>query len=270
VTFTAVVQAVAAESGPPAGTVTFTDGTTTLASIHLTSGTATLTTKTLAVGNHPIKATYNGAAALLPSSTPTLNQSVHRASTTLTLTSSADPSVAGQSVTFAAVVKVAAPGSGTATGTVTFTDGATTLATVNLAAATAKLTIRTLAVGNHSIKATYSGSVPLLRSGAPTLTQTVHQASTAVTLTSSANPSAAGQSVTFAAVVKAVAPGSGTPSGSVTFTDGTTTLATVNVSSFTARLTIKTLAVGNHQIGAIYNGSSSLLGSAANLTQTVH
>src|SRR5271157_3735824 len=45
----------------------------------------------------------------------------------------------------------------------------------------------------------------------------VSQSSTTTTLTSSANPSATGSSVTFTATVAAVSPGSGTPTGSVTF-----------------------------------------------------
>ena len=75
----------------------------------------------------------------------------------------------------------------------------------------------------------------------------VSQSSTTTTLTSSANPSATGSSVTFTATVAAVSPGSGTPTGSVTFmADGTTitgspvTLnssggATITTSTLTAR-----------------------------------
>src|SRR5262249_44379944 len=47
--------------------------------------------------------------------------------TTTTVTSSPNPSVFGQSVTFTATVSAASPGSGTPTGTVTFEDGGTTL-----------------------------------------------------------------------------------------------------------------------------------------------
>ena len=50
----------------------------------------------------------------------------------------------------------------------------------------------------------------------------VSQSSTTTTLTSSANPSVTGASVTFTATVAAVSPGSGTPTGTVTFKDGAT------------------------------------------------
>ena len=54
----------------------------------------------------------------------------------------------------------------------------------------------------------------------------VSQTSTTTSLTSSANPSVFGQSVTFTATVAAVSPGSGTPTGTVNFLDGTTTIGT--------------------------------------------
>ena len=60
---------------------------------------------------------------------------------------------------------------------------------------------------------------------APQVQQTlvVTPANTTTTLASSANPAVPGQSVTFTAVIAAVAPGGGTPTGTVNFTsDGTT------------------------------------------------
>jgi hypothetical protein len=73
--------------------------------------------------------------------------------------SSADPSVAGQSITLTATV-ASSPATGTLTGTVTFTDGGTTiLGTAALCAGDqAALPISGLAVGEHSITATYSGN----------------------------------------------------------------------------------------------------------------
>ena len=56
-----------------------------------------------------------------------VSQSVDQASTSTSLASDVNPSVHGESVTFTATVSVTAPGSGTATGTVEFFDGATSL-----------------------------------------------------------------------------------------------------------------------------------------------
>jgi hypothetical protein len=83
VTFTATVTAV---SGVPTGTVTFRDGVTVLGSGTLNgSGVATFATNSLAVGTHPITASYEGAAMFVPSS-GTLNggQVVQRAQLTVT------------------------------------------------------------------------------------------------------------------------------------------------------------------------------------------
>src|SRR5207237_2218566 len=61
------------------------------------------------------------------SSSGTLSQVVNKADTTTALSSSANPSVVGQAVTFTASVTVTAPGTGTPSGAVTFQDGATPL-----------------------------------------------------------------------------------------------------------------------------------------------
>ena len=69
---------------------------------------------------------------------------------------------------------------------------------------------------------------------------------------------AAGRNVTFTATVRAVAPGSGTPSGTVTFIDGSTTIGTVAVGGTgTAALTTNALGRGTHTLTARYNGSAS-------------
>ena len=49
------------------GTVTFTDNGSTLGTEPLSGGQATLSTSSLALGDHPIKASYNGDANNLSS-----------------------------------------------------------------------------------------------------------------------------------------------------------------------------------------------------------
>jgi len=75
--------------------------------------------------------------------------------TNTVLSSSANPSVFGQSVTFTATVSSAADSP--PTGTVTFLEGATPLGTGTLASGQATFTTSSLAVGSHSIKAQYGG-----------------------------------------------------------------------------------------------------------------
>ncbi|MCG6204084.1 putative Ig domain-containing protein [Rhodopseudomonas sp. HC1] len=92
------------------------------------------------------------------------------AATTTTLTSSRNPSDAGQAVSFAATVTA----SGTAaTGTVTFTDGGVTLGSVALSAGVATLTTSGLTVGSHTIVASFAGNTSFGASTSQPLLQAV-------------------------------------------------------------------------------------------------
>lgn len=88
-----------------------------------------------------------------------------------------------------------------------------------------------------------------------------------ITLTSSANPASVSAQVTFTASLTSAA---GTPTGSITFYDGTTQLGSGSVTSGMASCSTSTLAAGAHTITATYGGDSnfsSVTGSA--LTQTI-
>ena len=92
-----------------------------------------------------------------------------------------------------------------------------------------------------------------------------------VSISSSVNPSASGQAVTFtAAITPAVAGVSAVPSGTITFLDGNTIVGTATVSAGQATLAVSNLAVGTHSITAKYSGSSSFVPTVSSaLTQTV-
>jgi uncharacterized delta-60 repeat protein len=190
--------------------------------------------------------------------------------TTTTVASSANPAVFGQSVTFTATVSPQS-GSGTPTGTVTFLDGSTTLGTATLASGQATFSTASLAVGSHSVTVSYSGDTSFTASTSSTLSETLNPGHTTTTVASATNPSVFGQSVTFTATVSAASPGSGTPTGTVTFLDGVTTLGTVTLSGGAASFSTASLAVASHTITASYNGSTSFHSStnAAALAETV-
>ena len=78
--------------------------------------------------------------------------------TTVTLTSSVNPSFFNQPIALTAVVKPAAPGAGVPTGTATFFDNTTnkTLAAIKLVGGRAVLTTAALAVGTHDITVSYT------------------------------------------------------------------------------------------------------------------
>ncbi len=98
----------------------------------------------------------------------------------------------------------------------------------------------------------------------------LNTAGTFITTTSSPNPSAVGQSVTFTAAVKGSINTTTTPTGSVTFYDGSTSLGKVTMTAGSASLSTSTLAAGNHTITASYSGDTNFFAhTGAPLTQSV-
>ncbi len=265
VTFTAVVQSPAGTTAT--GTVTFLDGSTSLGTAPLSSNSAQLAVSALSVGTHSVTAVYAGNANLSGSTSAALSQVVNGATTTTTATSSPNPSNFAQSVTLSATIQLAFGGS--ATGTVTFFDGATSLGSASVSANAAQLSLATLTAGAHSITAKYNGDANFSANTSATITQTVNQGSTATTVVSNLNPSAFAQSVTFTASVQSSAGGS--PTGTVTFFDGGSSLGSVNLSGASAQLTVSSLSVGSHSITAKYSGDSSFAASTSgSLTETVN
>ncbi|MEV6318559.1 Ig-like domain-containing protein [Streptomyces sp. NPDC051776] len=253
--FTITVTPVAPGAGVPTGTVTISGNQGDSVTLPLDAdGVVTGTIPPFAPGSYAATATYNGDANFLPSS-GTDTQVVNRSATTTTVTSSPDPSVFGQTVTFTATVTPVAPGAGTPTGTVTFTESGGGTVTVPLdAGGVATFTSDALAVGTYSGTATYNGDTNFMPStGADS--HNVEPADTTTTVTSAPDPTVVGQRATFTATVAPVAPGAGTPAGTVTFTiDGTTTL-TGTLAGGIATVSTDTLTPGAHDVQATYVGA---------------
>jgi hypothetical protein len=269
VTFTAVV--VATGTIVPTGTVKFYDGTTqigtgTVAASGTSTATATFLTSTLATGAHSISAVYAGDKNNFTSTSPTLTQAVNIASTTTALTASANPAIAGNSLTLTATVTANA---GTAAGTVNFYNGSTLLGAGTLnGAGVATLSTSALPVGAYTLTATYVGNTNDTASTSAGLAETVIQATTGVKLAASSASVVVTNSVTLTATVSG---NGGVPTGNVTFMDGTTTLSTLAVNgSGVATYSTSSLAVGAHTITAAYGGDANDAGSnSAPLTVTV-
>ena len=168
------------------------------------------------------------------------------------LASSVNPSVAGQNVVFTATVAAAPPATGTPTGTVVFTDGAIVIGSGALSNEQVSISTSTLIYGSHLITAAYSGDSTFGVASA-TLTQIVLTPA-ALSLVSSADPSAPGQSVTFTSTVTSSPPSSVIPGGTVTFSDGGAILSTTPVANSQASFTTSSLSAGIHVIAASYSG----------------
>ena len=258
---------VTSATGPvPSGMVTITDDTlkTTIGTATLTAGTTTISTSTLAGGTHTILATYNGDTSYIGGAIGTVVQTVNAAASTVGLTSSLNPSVYGQSVTFTATAGSSVTGA--RTGSIAFKDGLTTLQMVTLNNGTATLTTSALVAVSHSITAVYTGDTNYLTSASAALAQLVSKGNTTTSVVSSSTPSLIGTSVTFTATVSAVAPSTGTPTGTVTFRDNGNAIGTgsLDKDGF-APFSTATLAAGNHDITAVYSGSTNHNGSTSGI-----
>jgi hypothetical protein len=99
---------------------------------------------------------------------------------------------------------------------------------------------------------------------------TIGPATTGISVSASPNPAAWGQYITFAATITVAAPGSGVPTGTVTFKDGDTIFVTGTLQVINgvdqAVCSTGALTVGDHAITAVYSGDPNYFGSSSNAT----
>lgn len=270
ITFTATVAVNSPGSGTATGSVEFRNGTQSLGTGTLNgSGVATFSTSSLPLGANSITAVYAGDTRFITSTSAALTQTIEQASTT-TLNSVPLTSVFGQSVTLTATVAPGSGGSGTPTGTVNFFSGALPLGNASLIGGVATLSTTSIPTGSASLTAQYLGDSTFAGSNSPAITQTVAKASSTTKLTASPNPAGTNQLVTLTATIAAVSPGSGTPTGSVLFLNGTTSLGTATLSGGIAVLATVSLAQGANSITAVYQADTNFQASTSQaLTVTV-
>ena len=183
--------------------------------------------------------------------------------TTVAVTSSANPSLVGASVTFTATIS---NGGLPLTGTVLFFDGATQICSVTVSGSSAACTTSALTLGQHSMTAKYSGDANDASSVSVALVQVVKQSAT-LTLTVVPNPAVVTANV--ALTLTATAP-TGTPSGIVTFCDGSANLNAVSLSaSGMAAYSTATLNVGTHPLLVKYAGDSSNAAGQSNVVMEI-
>jgi VCBS repeat-containing protein len=185
--------------------------------------------------------------------------------TLVVITSPSDLTVtAGQTALFSAAA------SGTPAPSVQWqvsTDGGATFNNVPGETSTTLTFTASLSQNGNLYRAVFTNLSGTATSRAATLT--VISPATTTALVSSQNPSVFGQAVTFSVTVSSPA---GTPTGTVTFLDGATSIGTGTLdSSARAALSISSLAVGPHSITAVYSGDGNFSGStSATLSSTVN
>ncbi|HEY0701193.1 MAG TPA: Ig-like domain repeat protein [Candidatus Acidoferrales bacterium] len=190
------------------------------------------------------------------------------AASTTSLGASATQVTAGQSVIFTATVAASGGGSGTPSGTVTFSDGATQIGTGTLSSGIATFSTSTLASGSHSITAAYAGDSSFSASTSAAVGVSVSAATpptktaTTTTVSPSATQLTTGQTLTLTIHV-APNSGSGTPTGTLTLFDGATQISSPALVAGAASYNSSTLAAGNHSFTVNYSGDANFAASVS-------
>ena len=142
--------------------------------------------------------------------------------------------------------------------------------TFTLLSGPATLSVNSLTVngaGTVAITANQAGNANYAPAPQVVENITVNKALPIVSIASSANPVLLQNAITLSATI---ASGAGTPTGTVTFLDGSTPLGTGTLSGGVVTLTTSSLAAGTHSITAAYGGDANFLASTSSpLTQLV-
>jgi hypothetical protein len=277
VTLTATVSDASGGGATPTGTVTFRAfDRGTLGTVALVGGKATLHVA-LSAGVHSVGAGFDGSESFFPSGASITQRWGGQVRPTVLLSGFPNPAPEGFPVTLTAGVRPA-EGTGAATGSVTFRDGATVLAIVALGSpdfdeggltASASFTASGLSAGTHSLTADYAGDGNLLAGTCSPDALVIGQPITTEThldQDSGSSVAVAGRAALFSASVFASGIGS-RPGGTVSLVEGTTVLATAPAAS--GFLSVFGLAAGAHQVFARYEGAGATFAPSVSAVETV-
>jgi hypothetical protein len=306
-TLSATVTVTSPGSGIPTGTVHFviTGGGTICTGALNGASPDKVTCVTHA--NNPdtvhIHAVYAGNSSFTGSSGGTLHATIVKGTTTTTVSTAGgvNPSSYGQAVTFKATVAPVSPAGGTPTGKVLFTlsdpaptkgpghlpalscTGGDTQTLVSGVATCAVATDLVISQSPTSVIATYAGSTAYAGSTSSKYTQTIGKDGSTVTVSSKANTTVTSKAADFTATVAAAAPGSGDPTGTVTWTiKGTSGPAITTCTGGNSTVNKKTGAVsckvgagkltaadGPYTVKVTYSGDTDFTTSSGTFTQHV-
>ncbi len=191
---------------------------------------------------------------------------------TRTLVSTPDTSVVGGQVVHLKAVVKPVLGSGLPTGKVTFKDGSAVIGTAQLVLVSgvevAKITTNALSAGTHTISAVYAGNTSWAASTSLSITVTVGNGTSTTTVVAVAVAAVPGK-YNLNAKVKIDKPGTGTPTGYVTFViDGGPGQAVGLDATGRAHLAVRFAVGTKHTVQVTYGGDSRVAGSSATTTFT--
>ncbi len=246
--------------GAPSGAITLTiSGTSTSLTQTLTPASATSSTATFSVpspapGGITLSINCTSTTNYSCQNPLTTNVQIAKATPVLSISFTPNPPVSGQQIALNAVVSTV--GSAPApTGNVRFFDNGTLLNASALSGGTTSTTGSVPSTATHSITSTYDGDSNYNSVSTAAGSMTSGTITTSTVLTSSATSVNAGANITFTARITPASTGPASPSGTVQFFDGGTSLGTANLSANTASITVNTLSSAtSHSITAVYSG----------------
>jgi hypothetical protein len=177
---------------------------------------------------------------------------------TVILIPSVNPASLNQNVVLNATV--VGQSGGTPTGTVTFMKDTTVLGTATLSGGQATLTKTFSGSGTKCVSAVYSGDGTFLPSTSPVLYEGVGGYASTTAVAAATSPSVLGQSVILTSTVSS---SFGTPTGTVSFLNGSSTMGTATLTNGVASFTKAFNSVGTHTITAVYSGDASFAASTS-------
>jgi len=245
--------------------VQFRDGATSLgiASIDPISGVATLPAVFLGTGTHSaISATFLGDANWQSVTSPTSTITVTQATPSFSLLGNPFTATYGGTLSFGTITVIgAALPAVQPTGTLTLTSGSTTLGTFAVSGVitlTGTHLPASLNAGAQPLTFNYPGDANYTAAGTAGVVN-IAKATPSTALSLSPNPVTAGQNERMSATV--ASPTLGTPTGTVTFLDGSAPLAggTVSLAAGAAAFNTTALATGFHSIQFSYSGDTNFL-----------
>ncbi len=259
-------------TGTPTGNIVLLPGSSQSVNLgSLSNGSVSASMGTLPGGSYSLKASYGGDGIFGASDSNGVPVTVNPEASVLTLTTldgdfSASTSTSYSNYFYFSVSAAGVSGQGIATGTVSFSDtlnGTTTSlpATRLNSQGNAFIPETSLAVGSHTLTATYSGDPSFTGNTAPPVTVTVSkgQTQTFLFIPTGAPPSSP---VTLQALV--LPNGVAGPTGTVQFESGSTAIGSpVKVISLVATLTVPMLSNGPNIITAVYSGDANFTGSTS-------
>lgn len=223
---------------------------------------ASLATDQLTGGDHVITAKYEGDGLYVTSTSAEVVQTINKAATNAVITDAPAGTITyGDAATFKVQVTAPAAGPLPPGGKVEILVDGQVFATADLVGDTATIDAHLIPAGDHAITARYVGDTNYSGSQDAT-TLKVDKVTSAANLYPSASSTVVGNLVSFHVTVTTAT--GAPPEGYVTFFADGNVIGTAGFSGNTATFTTGALAVGNHNVYAVYSGSSNIVGIQSN------